>query len=79
MIVVANEREIGELSGRMASVERTTDRLEKKLDANSDATAEILRRIAGLDGGWRVLLGISAIMSAIIGIALKFLPTLFHV
>lgn len=75
--MVANDREIGELSGRMAAVERTTERLERKLDANSEATGEILKRIAGLDGGWRVLLGLSALLSAAIGIALKFLLPLF--
>lgn len=74
--MVGQDREIGELSGRMAAVERTTERLERKLDDNSLATGEILKRIASLDGGWKVLIGIATVVSAAVGILIKFLPVI---
>lgn len=77
-MVAGNEREIGELSGRMAAVERTAERLERKLDANSHSTDEILRRIAGLDGGWKTLIAVAAFVSALIGLGFKFIPFLAH-
>ncbi len=76
--IVQSDREIGELTGRMAAMERTTERLERKLDANSDQTAEILKRIAGLDGGWRVLIAAAALVSAAVGLLIKFLPFFVH-
>jgi len=78
MELVASEREIGELSGRMAAVERTTERLEHKLDANTSATQAILSKISGLEGGWRVILGVAAISSVIAGLVIKLLPAAFH-
>lgn len=74
MVASNSEREIGELLGRMTAVEKTGDRLERKLDANSIATEEILKRIAGLDGGWKVLIALSALLSAAIGVMIKMLP-----
>lgn len=73
-MVAGNDREVGELLGRMTAVERTTERLERKLDANSSSTEEILKRIAALDGGWKVLLAISGLVSAGMALAIKFLP-----
>ncbi len=78
MELVANDREIGELSGRMAAVERTAERLEHKLDANSSATQAILSKISGLEGGWRVVLLVSTGAAALGGLLVKFLPVGLH-
>ena len=70
------EREFGVLSERVENVQRDMSDMRQELKGNTVATAEILRRISAIDGGWRVLVGISAIISAGIGLAIKFLPHL---
>lgn len=70
------EREFGVLSERVENVQRDMSDMRQELKGNTVATAEILRRISAIDGGWKVLVGISAIISAGIGLAIKFLPHL---
>ena len=70
------EREFGVLSERVENVQRDMSDMRQELKGNTVATAEILRRISAIDGGWKVLVGISAIISAGIALAIKFLPHL---
>ncbi len=71
------EREFGVLSERVENVQRDMTDMRHELRTNTATTAEILRRISAIDGGWKVLVGISAFISAAIGLAIKFMPHLF--
>lgn len=77
--MAVSEQEFGIALGRLGSVEKTVDRLEHKLDLNTGTTDEILKRIAGLDGGWRVLLAIAGAAGVIGGFIVKLLPAAFHI
>lgn len=73
-----SEQEFGIALGRLGSVEKTVDRLETKLDGNTLKTDAILTKISGLEGGWRVVLGVATIASIIAGLVVRFIPAAFH-
>lgn len=68
--MAVSERDFGNLEAKVQGIEQ--DMAEVKGDVK-----EVLRRMAGLDGGWKVLVGISAIVSAMVGVLLKFIPHIF--
>lgn len=72
------EREFGILTERVETIQRDMASMHTELKGNTAATAEILKRISALDGGWKVLVSVAAIVSAIIGFAIKLLPAGLH-
>ncbi len=77
--MAVSEQEFGIALGRLGSVEKTVDRLEHKLDTNTGKTDEILKRVAAMDGGWKVLLSIAGAAGVLGGIVVKMIPAWFHI
>lgn len=72
--MAVSEQEFGVALGRLGSVEKTVDRLERKLDENTQHTAEILRKLSAAEGGWKMLAGVAAAGATIGGLIVKFIP-----
>ena len=77
--IMPTEREFGELSERVRFIQSDMASLKSDMTANTRATNEILKRIAGLDGGWKTLAVIGSVAAVIGGMVVKYLPAMFHV
>lgn len=78
MELAVSDREYGELSERVRGIQSDVGSLKVDMGANTRATNEILKRIAGLEGSWKALLGVAAAAAAIAGFIVKLLPIGFH-
>lgn len=74
MQLAVTDREFGEMSARLAAVERGLDKIANKVDEGNAATDAILIKLSRVEGGWKVLAGVAAASAAIGGLAAKFLP-----
>lgn len=73
-----SEREFGELVERVSNMQRAVGDLKTNVATIGDSVEQILRKISGLEGGWRVLLGIAGVAGVVGGIIVKVLPLGFH-
>lgn len=78
MELAVTDREYGELSERVRGIQVDVSLLKTDMATNTKATNEILKQIASVTGGWRMLIAAAAIVSALVTFLLKFLPIGFH-
>ena len=61
------ERDIGQLQGGVASLERQVSRLEEKVDHLADQIQKIEGTINQLSGAWKTAVIVAGVVGAIIG------------
>lgn len=70
------DRELGELSQRVKTLEATVDEIRRDVKDGNRATDEILLKLGQVSGGWKALLAVGAFAAAIGGLIAKFAPLL---
>ena len=76
--VPVSDREFGELVERVSGMQRSFVDIKSDVSALTGTADQILLKISGLEGGWKVLLGIAGGAAMLGGIVVKVLPLGFH-
>ncbi len=69
-----SDREFGEMSARLAAVEKGMESLREDVKEGNQTSDAILLKLSRVEGGWRVLAAVAAASAAVGGLLAKFLP-----
>ena len=78
MIVPISDREFGELSQRVHTLEATTKEIREDVKSGNAVSDQILHKLSAVEGGWRVIIGVASASAAVGGAIVKFAPMLLR-
>ena len=76
--MAVTDREFGELSQKVAMMERTVEEIRRDVKEGNAVTDQILMKLSQVSGGWKALLAVGTMSAAVGGMVAKFLPMILR-
>ena len=72
--MAVSDREFGELSQRVHSLEDSAREIKADVKAGNVVADQILHKLSAAEGGWKMLASVAAFGAAVGGLIVKLLP-----